>query len=486
MSRLFFCAFLICLFASPTRIRAEQLASEVTQHGITWTFDKPYPVGRFITGDWWVVGPVRVFKVDPAPGPANEGPQTDGVETKYGTPALRADGQMRNGSMIILEPNSRQGYDSRLRNYEPSLSLRFPLTLENQRSLVSTISNEKFPSTLLHDAIMWRSEKTGNPALESAAVLTCLDKAPPADAFRPPFAGTFKPLHRWQDLRWDLLPKLKPAGKTPDWEIFARYYERPWLDHVTHWVYQYMGPRLNQVNYGREANRIGGIAGLMLMLDVSREKKEPLMRGFVQHGIDLGGLAKAGRVWAADGGHFNGRKWPMLFAGLMLGDDAMLAQVRDGDFSEDRQTYYGKGWFGQTALFQIGVFAGAQPTYEETPPAEWGGDEKRQESYRYSTISGGWPGTALAVQLMGAKALWNHDAFFDYADRWMRKDDPYAAARQDLPRPKQEGGTPDPFVDAMWAAYREKIPAQADAGDPVKWTWNPDRKTGKYLPNPKK
>lgn len=41
---------------------------EVSQYGITWTFDKPAKTGRFITGDWWVVGPVTIVKITPAPG----------------------------------------------------------------------------------------------------------------------------------------------------------------------------------------------------------------------------------------------------------------------------------------------------------------------------------------------------------------------------------------------------------------------------------
>ncbi|MHC4400032.1 MAG: hypothetical protein ACYTG0_10155 [Planctomycetota bacterium] len=39
----------------------------VSQHGITWTFEKPTPAGRFITGDWYVVGPVTVVKITPEP-----------------------------------------------------------------------------------------------------------------------------------------------------------------------------------------------------------------------------------------------------------------------------------------------------------------------------------------------------------------------------------------------------------------------------------
>ena len=35
----------------------------VTQDGVTWTFDQPRQTGRFVMGDWWVVGPVTVVSV---------------------------------------------------------------------------------------------------------------------------------------------------------------------------------------------------------------------------------------------------------------------------------------------------------------------------------------------------------------------------------------------------------------------------------------
>lgn len=466
---------------------AQEPVSSISQNGITWHFEKPVHAGQFITGDWWVVGPVTISHVDPAPGPAPEAAadaKSGTVKSRYGDTSMKDDPRMRNGSMIVTEAGRNQGYDSRLINFNPESSVSFPLELPVNRSLISTISNETNPAPVLHEAIMWTSEKKGVSALESASVLTCLPTKPPADAFRPPFAGVEKPIYRWSDIRWDLLPSLDPPAEIPSWEQFARYVERPWLDHVSTWVYQDMGPRKNQVNYGRENARIGGMIGLMLMLDVPREQKEPLMRGFVQLGIDAAGLARAGRIWAADGGHWNGRKWPILFAGLMLNDESMLELVRSGDFSENRQTYYGKGWFGETALFQISFHTTPQPPYEEKPPAEWGPSEKRQEGYRASTISAGWIGTALAVQLMKSKAAWNHDAFFDYTDRWMRQNDPFSSARGENPRPKSEGKSFDAFVDRMWAMYRNQVPPQPDAGSPTKWVWDGKDREGRYVPNP--
>ena len=76
-------------------------ATEVSQYGITWTFDGQRKVGRFVTGDWWVVGPVRISQVAPAPGPAPAGDRTAVKKNQFGDAAHRDDNSMRNGSMVM-------------------------------------------------------------------------------------------------------------------------------------------------------------------------------------------------------------------------------------------------------------------------------------------------------------------------------------------------------------------------------------------------
>ena len=39
------------------------LEESVSQYGVTWTFDKPARVGRFVDGDWYVVGPVTIGSI---------------------------------------------------------------------------------------------------------------------------------------------------------------------------------------------------------------------------------------------------------------------------------------------------------------------------------------------------------------------------------------------------------------------------------------
>jgi len=52
--------------AGAAAAQAEE-ARSIAQYGVTWTFDTPCTVGRFATGDGWVVGPVAIRSVEPAP-----------------------------------------------------------------------------------------------------------------------------------------------------------------------------------------------------------------------------------------------------------------------------------------------------------------------------------------------------------------------------------------------------------------------------------
>ena len=86
--------------------------SSLSQYGITWTFDKPAITGQFITGDWWVVGPVRIVSIRPVPGPTTA-EQLNIKINRWNDTSLKLDTTMRNGSMIVLKAGRRQGYDSR-------------------------------------------------------------------------------------------------------------------------------------------------------------------------------------------------------------------------------------------------------------------------------------------------------------------------------------------------------------------------------------
>ena len=156
-----------------------EVRGEIAQYGITWRFERPARVGRYVTGDWWVVGAVTVKSVTPAARPG------------------------RNGSVVNPAAGKRQGYDDRVHGYDASLRAAFPLGLKPGQSLVSTASVEKVgqrtPDTVA-------GQYCRGP-LRTAAVVTSVDRPPPADAFRPPYAGTRKWTFTASKLRRDLLPR---------------------------------------------------------------------------------------------------------------------------------------------------------------------------------------------------------------------------------------------------------------------------------------
>lgn len=457
---------------------------EISQYGITWTFDKPVKTGQFITGDWWVIGPVTVVKITPVPGPVKSAPLNIKIN-KWNDTSLKSDTTMRNGSMIVLRAGKTQGYDSRSNSFSKKSLLYLPFKLVPELSLISSISNSTLPVDHFCKDIMWENEKKSQVILKAAAVLTCLKEVPPADAFRPPYAGTEKPIFRAGQIQWNLLPKLNspPDIEVPSWSAFERYFQRPWLDHLLSWEQQELVPNKNGPNYGREHARLVSIASLMVMLDVPKAKKEKLTIELIQRGIDLYGLALAGAYWNEGGGHSSGRKWPILFAGIMLDDITITQLPETAIFQEDTQTYYGKGWFGQTVLWQMIMHHGKRSPYEDKPPEQWEKWDSTSESYRLCCNAVAWTGTALAARYLKGIKLWGHDAHFDYIERWMRKDDPYEGARGNHHRPKAETTTSDAFVTDMWKAHRKNAPEQEKAGKDMMWTWKGEK--GVWVPNSK-
>ena len=103
----------------PAAPAAAATVRELSQYGITWTFAEPVQAGRYVTGDWWVVGPVTVSAVTPVPAPG------------------------RNGSVVDPPAGDKHGYDERIPGYDAALAVVFPLSLAPGRSLVSTASVEK-------------------------------------------------------------------------------------------------------------------------------------------------------------------------------------------------------------------------------------------------------------------------------------------------------------------------------------------------------
>jgi hypothetical protein len=395
-------------FSASVRIgesHGENYTTEITQHGITWTFSEPVRYGQFVNGDYWVLGPVNVINVDPMP---------DGG---------------RNGFEVNPMPGDSQPYDSRIGGYDLSLQPHLPSTIHPSSSVVSTISLNP-------------NDGSCNVCLRTAAVLTVLDEIPAnngATVFRPPYTGTDKPLYSADDLRTELLLNLDPPQVTiPTMQSRYERIRRVQLDHKLNWMGRLMHPAENMNDYGAGITRDNGEAILRISLDDDLEEKMPLLIAFVQAGIDYHGMLNNGMIWIANGGHSSGRKFPILFSGLMLNDSEMLSigELPENTFAEDCQTFYTTENPPFVNSTNIGCYSDLPGSYGPnfarygvghclvTPSSQTFESSHGEDlicsgpwSTYWSLNSPSWVGQALAAHLYNLTDEWNHPAFFDHLDR---------------------------------------------------------------------
>jgi len=84
--RLIYIIFFLSFFTfslAESVFAALPLQTSVTKDSITWTFDHPVPVGQFINGDYYVIGPVTVTAIDP---PTTSLPYINGSVLNLPTP----------------------------------------------------------------------------------------------------------------------------------------------------------------------------------------------------------------------------------------------------------------------------------------------------------------------------------------------------------------------------------------------------------------
>ena len=443
------------------------LKQSVTQHGITWHFKEPVRVGQFVNGDYYVVGPVTITAIDPTP--------TEG----------------RNGSLLNPDPRSNKvPFDDRVagKRYRADTAATLPIEMKPGDALLSSRSADKVRA----HRCLFRIERNISP-IWSYSVLTCLAKPVPADTFRPGYCDRQQRLYYARDLQWDRLQDLAHVEPMPDIDRWAQLFRQPWFDLVG---FSFAAAAEYQPQYAREIARAEGLATLLLNMDFPKDRKQPLLINFVQYGIDLWSICRdlPYRRWTANGGHGSGRKWAIVFSGMMLGNDAMASPSQTNPeirFGQDMQTMHDKAWTGADVVYagHRGVWKGkpagknpAQQPYEHLHPSQWAyntfhypGRERpttqyEGEVYRRAINSPAWVGIALAGRIMQAEPYYAHDAFFDYADRWMTEDDKPLAEQimqaidveqtsHDFRQAKFRGGQVfDPYVESMWRTYRDDLP----------------------------
>jgi len=454
---------------APATPRLEDMPTRqaLSQWGITWTFEKPARVGQFINGDFYVVGPVTVTAIDPKPLYGSQIPESELDSRDLEHPVEH---RVRNGFMLNPPARMEVAYDSGVRNwFRPELIQKLPVQMVPGDSLVSTIS---MPKGLVLKPQLWESVERGvedSTPVRTAAVLTCVEKPLAPDAFRPAFCDREARIYYSRDLKRDMLPTAPAPRSAPDIRLHVRFTERPWVGTG---FFGFEGPVENMPQYGRDYARVSGLNALLLCTDIKPEQKEPLLVNFVQAGIDLGGMIRSGHPgWEGFGGHGSGRKLPIVFAGLLLGDEELANINRSfpkASFGEDEQTAYGDAWTGAKVVFtghraidqETGIARPSTGPYEQKRPADWTRGDRMSESYRRCCTSAAWIPQALALRMMKAEKAWNHDPFLDYCDRWMYEDETEAlkALEEEAgirqPDWAKEGTAWEAFVNDMWANCR--------------------------------
>ena len=381
--------------------------SSVTQYEITWTFSEPETCGQFANGDWWVLAPVNITSITP-----------DFVNGM-------------NGYQVNPVVFTQQGYDSRGSSYNSALVPALPLMITIPSSIVKAVSNAG--TTCGYNV-------NEDCFLDTAAVLTVLTTAPPnngVDSFRPPFAGTQKTVYSTLNLQTGLLPSLAPpVGVTvPTLASIETKFQRVQLDYPG-WSFRPIHPDQNMKNYGADISLDTGDAALRLLLNDPLNSKMSALINYIQAGIDYAGMVSNGADYSdtGGGGHENGRKAPIAFAGILLEELSIRNLVSNS----------GLAIFGENsiaALDRTGLIPLASQEIQYCDELaywmaiffpDYGGSKVCYDSYRY--IDGGeFPGdpyqqtfsnsavggTLATILLPGGSTVWNNDISIDYLDRWL-------------------------------------------------------------------
>ena len=373
------------------------------QNDIEFILDKPYVCGQFANGDWWVSG------------------NNSDVTITDITPSI--DNGL-NGFEVNPTSNHEQAFDRRISGYNKKLVPTLPLKLTSRTS--SVVKTVSVPT----------QKKKCRPCIQYAAVLTIVPKAISisVNVLRPGYFGATKIIHRLEDINLQSIGKW-PARhvtkkKKHSFKALALEYQGVRLDHIVGWVGRPLHPKDNMPEYGAQIALDNSITILRMLLDdfnVENRYHKATLVNYLQMAVDLRSMADGGVIWPANGGHGNGRKLPLLFAAQVLNDDGFNNAVYKSRFSEDEQVYFsqvnGRALYGRkcsVADYWLRYRMGkGKRTCRDPYGFIDGGGKEIGEAYQKCCTAKPWKYTALAIEMLDLKRKWNHDAFFQYIDRWV-------------------------------------------------------------------
>jgi chitodextrinase len=411
--------------------------STISQYGITWTFDKPYEYGQFANGDYWVVGPVVITRIEPDFDGENHGWEVNPrYSDLYNLPYEQGFSKHANSSGLY---------------FNPALVPSLPYTAMPGQSIVKAVSN-------------WNGSAwvVGNRCLKTAAVLTVVGAIPPdngATVFRPPYAGTVKPLYSVNNIQWNPLPSFAPPAVMgrPSLKDIEDRYQRVQLGHIGGALQRSLRPVENFTNtwtysspqisdYGCDSANDNGDAVLRLMENDSQSDKKLAVICLIQYAIDHYHTALIGQHWSGGGGWEPGAKLILTFAATLLNNIEMKNMVNNANtftFEDTNTLQYSDSAGGPVSGMAVGqraVSGESAAAFEEKywriitfPDGAGGGFKTRADPYGY--VDAGreetsymelanpyYVASALVLHLMPSmQSVWNGEQtlLFLYADRWV-------------------------------------------------------------------
>ena len=397
-----------------------QTTTSISQHGITWTFDKEYLAGQFANGDFWV-------KTDDT---------TDRVTITSMSPDTTTYEVIGRGTYVVngwqVNPGTTgQAFDQRGNGWNANLLPSTPYNASGGESIAKSRSR-------LEQCL--NNEPLCKPMLQTIAVLTVVDQVPPDNGvtiFRPPYVGKDKPMRSVSEIRWDRIPSLAPVANMPTLQWVVNAVGKPQADHKREWNQQHR-PSDNLPFYGANINQVHGDAVLRIMMDDSRDNKKAAVIAVLQGGIDYYHFIVEGQTWPRSGGEQPGRILLPLFASYILDDSAMQSVfpvvtndnfpyethvlkrnkegvVLWGDANPDIPTYWNQ---------MYGSVAGASTLADPYGFIDGGGKMGSAfvpgGGYQSCCTSQGFKQTTLIMELVPAlKTIWPFQELIDYAERWV-------------------------------------------------------------------
>ena len=435
--------------------------------------------------------PSAVVKIDPAPRYGSEvaDDELDGREK------VPVDQRCRNGSVLNAPARLQAAWDSGIMNYyAPEARARLPIAMKPGDSLASSISlkpGEKV--TYPYHAGTVRGVEDNSP-VKIIAVLTCVAGPLPPDAFRPGYSGHDTKIYLARDLKRDLLPHFDQPADAPDPVKFAELRPAP-LVRRGFLLLRRAPEQHAQLRPGvrpvprrcrppgllrRHEARGQGAAAHQRHPDRHRplradppgpsrlaRPRRPRLRPQVPHRLR--------RRHARRRSH--GQHQQDLPQGRIRRGRAdrlrRLLDRRQGRLH--RPLRHRRGHRHRPRLTSAPAIPG-DPT-STCHPIKWVPEQFRSDAYRRANTSTCFVAQALVLRAMKLERAWNHDAFFDYVDRWMFEDDkPFRIEIAKYCQPPyskddyldeskdwfHEGYADQPWVKQLWTKYRPLCPAPTD------------------------